>query len=177
MSLVMRLERLAGCVLSALLFAGLNCSAAGQDVQQLSPDLSFHFVCNNGFAEARAESFLIDRGFKVLNLGEIRRQHGMPPFDTKIVALDSSKRLIEITSAPGKDERYAFYVYSEPPTRHSTLLEDDALKFFSQEIGCETRQIARNQNSEQSKHFYESEVKRIEKLFIEAGELRGARRI
>jgi hypothetical protein len=155
-------------------------SVAVQSSRTLLADLSLHFICKDGSRseiEKRMESFLIGNAFRVLNLADIQRQHDVHIFDTNMVALDPDRRMIEIKSVPGADGRYSFYLYSQPPTNHSPSLEGNILSFISENMKCEARQVARKENGEEQKEFYESELRRVRNLFEEADRINGGRRI
>jgi hypothetical protein len=175
-----RLNYVVVCLLGLNSLCAAEHTLAGQLVRSLLPDLSFHYVCKAGLRgdiEKRTQLFLRANGFRVLNLADIQHQHDIHFFDTNILALDRDQRMIEIRSVPRADQRYSFGLYSQPPTSHSVALERDILNFISVDLGCESRQIRRNQNREEQKEFYESELRRARGLFEEADRINGGRHI
>ncbi|WJR81498.1 hypothetical protein [Bradyrhizobium sp. NP1] len=167
------------CWLGAVSFCSSQQIVAAQ-LNLLSADLAFHFVCegkSRGEPEKAIEPFLRASGFRVLNLAEIQRRHDVNLFDTNVIALDRDGRIIDIRSVPQAHRRYSFYLYSSPPTSHSNDLEEQILTFVSGDLGCEVRQIERHENRELQKGFYESELRRVERLFEEADRINGKRRL
>jgi hypothetical protein len=168
------------CFLCVAVLFGVEQAIAAQSSRMLLPDIAFHFVCkkaHRGDIERRMKAFLKGDGFKVLNVADVQRQHDAYISDTNMVALDSDRRIIEIRSVPGVDWRYSFSLYSRPPTNHLSSLDEDILHFVSEDLQCETRQIARKENGEEQKEFYESQVRRVQGLFEEADRISGGRRI
>ena len=169
------------CVMTAylltvlLLFAGKQ-TAVAQSNRHLHADLAFNFVCKKDSRDAverRMESFLKERDFRVLNLADIQRRYDVHLFDANMVALDSDQRMIDVRSIPGADWTYSFFLYSPPPTNHSFAFEADILSFVSENLKCQTRQIARSENGSEQKEFYDSQVRRVKGLFQEADRFRG----
>jgi hypothetical protein len=168
------------CLLCVAVLFGAEQAIAAQSSGVLLPDIAFHFVCKEaprGDIERRMEAFLRRSGFKVLNVADVQRQHDAYISDTNIVALDGDRRITEIRSVPGADRRYSLNLYSQPPTNHFSSLEEDILHFVSEDLKCETRQIARKENGEEQRGFYESQVRRVQGLFEEADRINGGRRI
>jgi hypothetical protein len=147
---------------------------------RLAADLALQFVCKESRRddiEKNMEAFLKKNGFKILNLGEIQRQHDVYLIDTNIVALNGDQRMVEMRSVPLAERRYSFYLYSRPPTDRSDLLERNILSFVSESLKCDMRQIARNENGKERARFYESQVRRVEGLFDEADRINGGGRL
>ena len=168
------------CVLSTMYLLGVERVIAAQPIRMLSADLAFHFICRETQRvdiENRLESLLRERGFRVLNQARIQRQHDVHIFDTNIVALNQNQGMIEVKSVPGADRRYVFYLYSEPPTKHATSFEGEILSVISEDLKCETRQVTRKENAEERRELYESELRRVQRLFEDAEKIEGGRRI
>jgi hypothetical protein len=164
----------------ALGSALLTTTLAAQPSGSIAADLSFHFVCREkrrGEIERRIEAYLETKKFRVLNQADIQRRHDVHLFDTNLVALDQDQRMIEIRSVPRADARYSFYLYSRPPTNHLISLEADILRFISENLNCETRQIARNANGPEVRKLYNSEIRRVKSLFDQADRINGRPRI
>jgi hypothetical protein len=177
---IMRSLLIMVCLLSVAPLSSAEQTNAAQPSRSLSADLSFHFECKEGLrsdVEKQIEFFLRGHGFKVQNQADIQRQHNVHIFDTNMVALDGDRRMIEVRSVLGADRRYSFGLYSQPPTNHSVSLEQDILNFVSENLKCETRQIARKENGEEKKEFYESELRRVQSLFEQADRINGGRHI
>lgn len=170
-------------VMMICLLISSSCSAGQLGATQpthLNADMSFHFVCRQNSRpgiEKDIELFLRSGGFRGLNQGEIQRQHNVHILDTSIVALDGNNKMIEVRSVPGADSRFAFYLYSEPPTKHFSSFESEILNFVSNRLGCEIRQLARKENEEEQRDSYQSELRRIERLLENADQFDGNRRI
>jgi hypothetical protein len=150
------------------------------DWAALSADLAAQFVCGGderGDLEQKVETFLRGQSFKVLNRAALQRERGMAIFELDIVALDSDHRIIELASLPTTRGRYAVALTSPPPTRHSTDLEDGLQKWIVEQLGCEIRQVERSENGSDARSFFESEIRRVENLFLEAERARGQRRL
>jgi hypothetical protein len=147
----------------------------------LKPDITFHFICldygdQKSKLENLIEEFIVGQKFSVLNLESLRREHGVYLEDINILGIDSSQRMIEFVSLPF-DSRYAVRLLSPPPTVHDLALEEALVGFASKTLGCEVRQLRRNENGPDVLEFHRSEVRRVESLFQQAEQLRGQRRI
>jgi hypothetical protein len=145
-----------------------------------SSDLAFQFICKDkarSALEKDFEDFLQREGFKVLNQGKIQREHGVFVFDTQIIGLDDKKRTIDVIALPGSEGRYAVRLRTPPPTQRVVILEGALLKFVSDKLACEVRQIARGENGADAKAYYDQEISRIENLFREAAEMEGRRQL
>jgi hypothetical protein len=110
-------------------------------------------------------------GFSVLNQGRIQRDHGYYLLNTQIIGLDSDREIIEFVSFPGRDGLYSVGLRSRPPTHRSPELEEAALTFASNSLGCEVRNVTRGENGPDAIAFYNREVQRVRSLFREAEEL------
>ena len=117
--------------------------------------------------------FLKQQGFEPLNEGSIQREHGINMFTLKITALDAKHRVIDILGFDNAPTKQVVALYSEPPTRHDSRLEELLLSFTSTGIGCSTSQVTRGDNPASAREFHESNIRRIQTLFKEAKELRG----
>ena len=151
-----------------------------QQPQSLLPDLAFHFVCKGrerAQIEGKVEAFLAQHNFKVLNQGELQRQHEVHLFNTSISAYEGDLRFVEVRSVPSAADRYSFGLYSLPPTNHARGLEENSLNFVSQNLGCEMRQVERNENDETHADFFRKLLGMMRNLFEEADQIRGLRKI
>lgn len=168
---------LAGCFASFAVLSGVKLASA----EELHADLTFQFVCERQSREeieGDIEVFLKGQAFKVLNLADVQHRHGYNFLETHMMALDDAGRLVEIVSVPTrKGRRYAFVLNTRPPTNHSVAFEEEALRFASDKLGCESRQIARHENGPEKQPFFDHEVRRFENLFEEAERLNGERRL
>ena len=145
-----------------------------------SSDLAFQFICKNKARTALEDDiamFLKRAGFRVLNLGRIQREHNVFLLDLNIIGLDDKQRMIDIISLPTAEGRYAATLRTPPPTHRLPDLEESLLKFTSDELGCEVRQVTRGQNGTDARAFYDNEITRIENLFREAEALQGLRQL
>ena len=142
--------------------------------QVLLPDSSFLFDCegkDRNLLEINIEGFLLSKGFKVLNLGKIQREHKVHILETDIIGLDQNRGIIEFVSLPSSKGTYSFGFTSPPPTRRSFDIEESLLDFTKNKLKCEVRQRSGSMNGMETKRFYDAEVKRMEGLFREAKEL------
>ncbi|WP_156952106.1 hypothetical protein [Bradyrhizobium sp. WSM1743] len=158
----------------------LEPAIAAQAMFALHADMTFLFVCERqprAEVERQSEAFLKQNGFRVLNLADVQHRHGFRFMESHLVALDRDQRMVEIMSVPSGKELYSFALYSMPPTEHSTAFEGDALRLASGALGCENRQIDRHENGPERRPFFESEIRRVERLFEQADRLNGERRI
>lgn len=140
------------------------------------PDLSFWFRCEQRATpelEKKIESFLLSKGFRVLNLGALQREANVAVFDLNIVALDAASRTIDVHAFKETPGSQNLGLYSLPPTKHDAELEDSLLAFASQSLGCTTDQVARNSNVQEAAEMHNWNVRRIEGLFTQAAELKG----
>ena len=136
-----------------------------------SADLAFWFKCPSradAMLESQFVAFLLQHGFESLNLGAIQRRHGINVFDLNITAIDQSHRIISIVAFPNTPGKQAVALYSEPPTRHDSRLEESLLNFASIGVACINSQITRGQNDSSVRKLHAHEVQRIKGLFKEA---------
>lgn len=142
--------------------------------QVLLPDSAFLFDCEDvdrSVLETNIEGFLLSKGFKVLNLGKIQREHKVDILETDIIGLDQNRGIIEFVSLPSSKGTYSVGFTSPPPTRRSFDTEESLLAFTKYKLKCEVRQRSGSVNGMETKRFYDAEVKRMEGLFREAKEL------
>jgi hypothetical protein len=138
-------------------------------------DLAFWFTCESRASpalETKIIEYLHQQDFEALNVGAIQREHGINVLTLKITALDSKNRIIEIIGFRHPPTKKAVALYSQPPTRHDSALEESLLSFTSTGIGCNTSQVTRGDNPAGAREFHDSYVRRIQGLFREAKELR-----
>jgi hypothetical protein len=159
----------------------LSCYEGGRaDPLTLKADLAFNLICrgkDRSMLEDELEGFLKNNGFKVLNLARIQHEHQIFLLDTRIISLDENRRRVDLHSVPLTENTYSLGLKTPPPTQRVPQLENAVLKFVSDTLGCEVRDIERGQNDADALPFYEMQVKRIEDLFLQAGRLRGDRRL
>jgi hypothetical protein len=158
-------------IIACLLFAR---DGQTQGVGVLSSDLAVNFVCPNKSRdelEVGMDDFLKVQGFRVLNLGRIQRDHEVNLQITKVIGLDSDRKIIEFSGfllgVPRIKVVYAVILRSPPPTRRSPQLEQALLTFVSKGLGCEPTEVSRGENGQDAKEFYDHEISRIENLFRE----------
>jgi hypothetical protein len=146
---------------------------------ELHADLAFLFQCTDIAsirAERDVESFLREKGFRVLNQGRLQREHGVADAGLHLIGLDTDRRLVEFSSLPPLPAlagKYSVTLRSPPPTHHFVELETDLLTFVSEKLRCKTRQITHDENSSDAIQFYDWEIHRVEGLFHEAEQLQG----
>jgi len=161
-------------MLIILLCVILLTACAGGKVESQAADLAFWAKCEsraNPEMEHNIETFLVAKGFRVINLGAIQRTKGIHIFDLYIEAMDSSRRVINFVSFPTNPGDYAISLSSEPPTRHDEVLEGAMLHFATEGMGCIAHQITRGDNGMEAKEMHHRGVLRMESLFKEAEEL------
>jgi hypothetical protein len=161
-------------------FFTLEWPSSAQSTEALSADLTFHFVCSHTArrdVEAKTELFLRGNGFRVLNLAQLQHRNNFHFFDTDIKGIRHDQAMIDMISMPSGHSRYAFALYSRPPTSRLTDLEDAVLKFVSNELACQTRQIQRRENGKERQQYFDAHLKRIGNLFEQADRINGERRI
>jgi hypothetical protein len=169
------------CAIVGVTALGSNLRAQG--VRVLSSDLAATAVCKDRdpiTLEDPFEQFLRGHGFKVLNVARVQRDHGLRPLlEVQMVGLDDKRRMVNFRMLPyPKDQiqrqgRYSVGYRTPPPTRHASEFEDALLNFFSNELRCEVRNVARSENGAEAAEFYDQEVARVENLFREADKLNG----
>jgi hypothetical protein len=177
---LMKAEIFVICLVGLL---GSGTEIGAQSVRVLSSDLAATMICkdrNTSALEDPIEGFLRSKGFRVLNVARIQRQHDHAPLlELWIVGLDEQRRVINLRSLPfPKDKvqrqgRYSVGYKTPPPTQHASEMEDALLDFFSSGLHCEVRDVTRHENKAEVADLYDQEVARVEKLFREADELNG----
>jgi hypothetical protein len=168
------------CVLCVLASGG---DMRAQSVRVLSSDLGIRMICKDrdpSTLEDPVERFFKSRGFRVLNVGRIQRQHGHgSPIEVSVVGLDEKRRTVDFTTIPfPKDQarlqgRYSVTFKTPPPTQHASEIEDALLNFLSSELRCEVRQVTHGENAAEAADLYNGEFARIENMFREADKLGG----
>jgi hypothetical protein len=145
--------------------------AAAQEDRSLSPDLSFWFDCRGDAypaSEPAIENFLAARGFRVLNKVRLARERNVHlHFTLNIVAIDRRQGIVKLMGFPHSDGSYSVGLYTAPPTRRAIETESALLGLVT-EIGCTTRQIARNENSSERIGYYEELFQLYEGWFQQA---------
>jgi hypothetical protein len=155
-------------------------SAYSEPGKVLYPDLAFHIVCEEKARTALEndiERFLKSEGFKVLNQARIQREHRVLLSDLHIIGLDDKRRIVDFLEFSSADRRYAVKLNSPPPTHRSPQVEEALLAFASNKLGCQVRQVTREENGADAGQLHDIEVRRIEGLFRQAEELQGQRRL
>ena len=119
--------------------------------------------------EGPIEGFLRREGFRVLNRASIQRSYGRPSgIDVDIFGLDKKRRLVKFRSLPAPKDvvrlqgYYSVEFRTPPPTQRASEIEDALLKFVSDELRCEIRQVNRDENGADAADLYEDEVRAAE---------------
>lgn len=152
---------------------------ARHNVDTFGPDLAFIFSCK-GKAEppsdAVIEKFLQDSGFRVLNKVRLAKEQHVDYdwMSMDIEAIDGARRHISFDASPTDPGAYHVGLYSEPPTHHSTTLEDALLGFTEKTLGCENRQISHFDNPAEAKLFYDQTFSMVEGWYQQAAEMQKA---
>lgn len=149
----------------------------GFKVNSFSADLAFFFNCKdkaNPPSDEVIEGFMADKGFRVLNKVRLAKEENADYHWMKmdIIGIDSARRKINFTAFPGQPNTYNVGLWSEPPTRHSTDLENAVLEFTEKTLGCSNYQVQRFQNSAEAKDVYDYSFKETEGWFEQAAEMR-----
>lgn len=136
-------------------------------------DLAFIFDCKDKAdppSEQAIEQFLEGNGFRVLNKVRLaKEQHVDYSWKTMdIVGLDSARREITFDAGPGDPNAYFVGLYSEPPTRHSTDLENALLELTEKTLGCQNRQVERFENPATARSLYDRSFSQAEGWFQQA---------
>jgi hypothetical protein len=171
--------------LICICLAGLSgAEISAQSVRVLSSDLAATMTCkdrNPTTLEDPIEEFLRSKGFRVLNIARVQRQHDhVPLLELSIVGLDEQRRMINLKSLPyPKDQverqgRYSVGFKTPPPTQHASEMEDALLNFLSKGLQCEVRNVTRHENGTEAADLYDQDVARVENLFREADKLNGS---
>jgi hypothetical protein len=158
-----------------LLLAPLT-ACSGQKGASQKADLAFLFRCKeraNPALEQKVAFFLQSKGFRVLNLGALAREHRVDIYDLDITAIDAKQRIVDINAFRESPGSQTLGLYSAPPTKHDPALEASLLNFASQTLGCTTDQVTRNNNGPEAAELHAWNVHRIEGLFKEASTLNG----
>ncbi|HTP82597.1 MAG TPA: hypothetical protein VMQ11_06620, partial [Alphaproteobacteria bacterium] len=95
----------------------------------------------------------------------------------QMIGIDSHRRRIDVILMPPPSttreaRRYDLSLLSPPPTKHDAKLEDSALKFASDTLACEVRQVRRGENEADAGPFYDRLFKTTEGWFQQANELK-----
>jgi hypothetical protein len=167
-----KIERFALAGLGLLSLMGVSV-AGDPSVQVLRQDLAFYARCESLPAteiERAGERFLIDRGFRVLNVAKVQHAHNIDTlFAVDLLALDDKSRIVSIESSVTaeksntNDERFAVTLRTRPPTRRSEELESALLGMFSITLSCEIRQITRGFNGADVAGLHDREREKITK--------------
>jgi len=104
--------------------------------------------------DLKVDLFLKNNGFEVQDVGELRRELGMPgSYPQFISAVDGQRRMITISGEDGT-LNHEVTLYSEPPTVRSTKLENDILAFAVNNLKCTVGYVHRDKNAESAKGRY-----------------------
>jgi hypothetical protein len=173
------------CAIVSVTAPGTDLRAQG--IRVLSSDLAALAVCKDRdpiTLEDPFERFLRGQGFKVLNVARIQREHGHRPLlEVHMVGLDDKRRIVIFRMLPypkeqiQRQDRYSVGFRTTPPTRHASEIEVALLDFFSNELRCEVRDVARSENGAEAADLYDQEVARVENMFREADKLNGLNRL
>ena len=142
----------------------------------LLPDYAAHLVCpqqSPSEVESIAVTFLSSRGFQVLNLSRVQRQHDVSLQRVRVIGIDSQDRMVEFMSLDYVADRYAMRFNSEPPTRRSPDFDQAIQSVPSSFSSCRLVQPGRATNAASAIPFFRSEVRRVRSLLREAAQLKG----
>lgn len=160
----------------AAIAAFLVLSGCGQE-QKLAPDFAFNFTCKGPAypaSESAIEKFIASRGFTVFNEERVRRQYNLAMYPLAIDGFDSRHRMLDFRGIneksgdkpdPSVASIYSAGLYSPPPTRHDTDLENAMQAFVTGTLKCEVSNISHADNGAERAAFfdkiYKTEQKRI----------------
>lgn len=155
---------------SSLALAFLMLAPVQLQASVLYPDLTFQFDCEGQthlVVEDFAERFLTENGFEVLNVTRIRRENKLPAMQAAVFVdgLDSQKRRMRFMAVPFTGAAYTFLLNTQPPTRRSNDLEAQVIEFVSGRLGCQIRDLERNENGAEAKELFESVLKDVQRNF------------
>src|SRR5690242_19916751 len=123
------LRALSACLALAVVTA---VAAHGQNAQSVQADVAFAFDCKDGTeptSSDKIQHFLESQHFRVLNKVRLARERRIRyPFTLDIVAIDENRREITFTGFPVSPGTYYAGLYSPPPTRHASDLENSLLE-------------------------------------------------
>ncbi|HEY8949645.1 MAG TPA: hypothetical protein VIM56_12230 [Rhizomicrobium sp.] len=155
--------------------AVLALSGCGQE-DKLAPDFAFNFRCNGAAypaSESAIEKFIAGYGFTAFNEERVRRQYNLPMYPLAIDGFDARHRMLDFRGINEKSgdkpepvaSIYSVGLYSPPPTRHDTRLEDAMLAFVSGTLKCDVSHVSHGTNGADRAAFfdkiYQAEQKRI----------------
>ncbi len=160
------------CVAAGCLYGH---GAQAQKEKSLSADLTFLFDCKGDAyppSDGDIEILLMNEQFRVLNKVRLAKEQRIDyPFTMNIVAIDNQRRRIEFDGVPVWAGTYSVRLYTPPPTRHSSDLENDLLVFVSKKLGCGVRQVERHDNGEDAREFFDELFKIAEGWFRQAEDM------
>jgi hypothetical protein len=167
------------CVATSLWFWPERDGQSQTQVRTLRADLAFLFDCSgraDNSIEKSVEGFLQDRGFRVLDKGRLRREHGLSS-GVDIVSIDAQQRVMAVRQLPyrgsdGVSRVYSLGLNTTPQTVRATELEAATVAFVSDTLGCRVRQVSRGENGEDARDLHEDQVRLIEGWFRQARDLR-----
>ena|SRR5690348_2113750 len=144
-----------------------------------SADLAFIFSCTGKAdppSDNAIEQFMVGKGFRVLNKVRLAREQHVDYDWMKmdIIGIDSTHRKMDFTAFPEEPNSYFVRLNSEPPTHHSTDLEDALLGFTENTLGCTNHQIERFQNAANAKEIYDYDFKQTEGWYEQAAEMQAS---
>ena len=154
---------------------GLACAANAEEnnrVDVLSPDLAFRFMCqerNKILVSNKISQFLGQSGFRVLDIVRVAREQKVAyGYVANIVALDDKRRTVKVMAFPIGPDVFYISLSSPPPTRHDASLEDRLTTFVAKDLGCEVKDVSRNENTAAPSAMYEELYERAESWFKQA---------
>lgn len=157
---------------AALVSAG---SVHAQTPRTLRADMALIVQCEQRASsqlETQIEGFLRLAGFKVLNAGQVQREHGVRVFELHVFGLEGKERLLDFLTLPQTQGRYAVTLYSRPPTVRAASLEQGVEAFIAKDMKCRVDQTTRGENPAEALDLFEDQMRRRERLFVQAEELK-----
>jgi hypothetical protein len=167
-----RSARLVAC--TALAVVVLSLAGCGND-KDVAPDLAFNFKCadSNPVSEPAIEKFLSSHDFTPFNEERVRKQYKLRLYPLAIDGTDDKRRILDFrginenTSDEPVPEAtiYSVGLYSPPPTRHDTPLENAMFGFVQTVLKCDVSNVTHgNNDAPRAAYFntvYQAEQKRI----------------
>jgi hypothetical protein len=153
---------LCSVVALAALFALSGC---GRE-EKLAPDFAFNFTCHGErypASETAIEKFIASHGFTAFNEERVRRQYNLPMYPLAIDGFDVRRRMLDFRGINEKSgdkpepvaSIYSVGLYSPPPTRHDTNLENAMLAFVTNTLKCEVSHVSHASNGAERAAFFD----------------------
>ncbi|WP_448952221.1 hypothetical protein [Labrys neptuniae] len=150
-------------------------AAENKRADVLAADLAFLSVCSErdeALISRKVEEFLRQEGFRVLDIARLAREQKIfYPYAFNIVSHDERRRSVSMVAFPIAPDDYHVTLSSPPPTVHDTDLESRLMAFLAKNLGCEVRQVSRNENAEAAGSMYRRVYEQAEGWFKEAEDM------